>query len=341
MACEVRAERETLSVSLDGMVVSVADRANALSGFVAFEATGPGGLELRGVRIASADPVADGTRGLPAADAPGITKPEGHALGAWPAYTRAALASEGDGTVMLEFVIEADGRLGDLRVVVTPHPDLADRRRRLRCAWRFTPATEGRRPRRRRRDDGPGLQAQGIADRSRPLHSAVRAATRHRVPKRFLVPGHLPAVRRPERAAASPPAPPPAGASPPSIPPAALERVPDEARDRTLHLRRLRRSDGAVRPAPAAVSGETLSRCRSPSPSVQTFSATVVRDGPSCYVLLPFDPKAVFGTVRAPVVVTIARLHVPQPGRGDGRPDLRRRCGRATARPPASKAVRR
>ena len=36
------------------------------------------------------------------------------------------------------------------------------------------------------------------------------------------------------------------------------------------------------------------------------FSGTVVRDGPSCYVLLPFDPKAVFGTVRAPVVVTIA-----------------------------------
>ena len=45
---------------------------------------------------------------------------------------------------------------------------------------------------------------------------------------------------------------------------------------------------------------------RSAQTSVQTFSGTVVRDGPSCYVLLPFDPKAVFGTVRAPVVVTIA-----------------------------------
>jgi hypothetical protein len=40
-------------------------------------------------------------------------------------------------------------------------------------------------------------------------------------------------------------------------------------------------------------------------PSVQTFTATVVRDGPSCYVVLPFDPKAAFGAVRAPVVVTI------------------------------------
>ena len=41
------------------------------------------------------------------------------------------------------------------------------------------------------------------------------------------------------------------------------------------------------------------------TPAVQTFSATVVRDGPSCFVELPFDPKAVFGNVRAPVVVTI------------------------------------
>jgi hypothetical protein len=39
--------------------------------------------------------------------------------------------------------------------------------------------------------------------------------------------------------------------------------------------------------------------------SSQSFTATVVRDGPSCYVLLPFDPKAVFGTLRAPVAVTI------------------------------------
>ena len=38
---------------------------------------------------------------------------------------------------------------------------------------------------------------------------------------------------------------------------------------------------------------------------VQRFAATVVRDGPSCFVALPFDPKAVFGKVRAPVVATV------------------------------------
>ena len=40
-------------------------------------------------------------------------------------------------------------------------------------------------------------------------------------------------------------------------------------------------------------------------PPSRTFSATVVRDGPSCFVTLPFDPKVVFGKVRAPVVATV------------------------------------
>jgi hypothetical protein len=39
--------------------------------------------------------------------------------------------------------------------------------------------------------------------------------------------------------------------------------------------------------------------------SSQSFSATVVRDGPSCFVTVPFDPKAAFGKVRAPVVATV------------------------------------
>ena len=143
VACEVRAERETLSVSLEGMVVSVADRVDAFSGFVAFEATGTGGLELRGVRIASADPVVDGTRGLPAASGPGITRPRAthKESPTWPPSARGVR-----GTVWLEFVIEADGRLGDLRVVATPHPDLAIAAMTCVRAWRFTPALKGGAP---------------------------------------------------------------------------------------------------------------------------------------------------------------------------------------------------
>jgi hypothetical protein len=37
----------------------------------------------------------------------------------------------------------------------------------------------------------------------------------------------------------------------------------------------------------------------------RTFSATIVRDGPACFIPLPFDPRDVFGKVRAPVKVTL------------------------------------
>ncbi len=37
----------------------------------------------------------------------------------------------------------------------------------------------------------------------------------------------------------------------------------------------------------------------------KTFTATIVRDGGMCMVPLTFDPKAVFGKVRAPVTVTL------------------------------------
>ena len=36
-----------------------------------------------------------------------------------------------------------------------------------------------------------------------------------------------------------------------------------------------------------------------------TFKTTIVRDGSTCFIPVPFDPKAVFGRVRAPVKVTL------------------------------------
>ena len=39
--------------------------------------------------------------------------------------------------------------------------------------------------------------------------------------------------------------------------------------------------------------------------STKTFTTTIVRDGSACFIPLPFDPKAVFGKVRAPVRVTV------------------------------------
>jgi hypothetical protein len=37
----------------------------------------------------------------------------------------------------------------------------------------------------------------------------------------------------------------------------------------------------------------------------KTFTATIVRDGSMCYIPLTFDPKPVFGKIRAPVKVTL------------------------------------
>jgi Bacteriocin-protection, YdeI or OmpD-Associated/Domain of unknown function (DUF1905) len=39
--------------------------------------------------------------------------------------------------------------------------------------------------------------------------------------------------------------------------------------------------------------------------SSKTFKTTIVREGSMCYVPVPFDPRTVFGTVRAPVKVTL------------------------------------
>jgi hypothetical protein len=37
----------------------------------------------------------------------------------------------------------------------------------------------------------------------------------------------------------------------------------------------------------------------------KTFETTIVREGPMCYIPVLFDPRAVFGKVRAPVKVTV------------------------------------
>lgn len=39
--------------------------------------------------------------------------------------------------------------------------------------------------------------------------------------------------------------------------------------------------------------------------TARTFRTTIVRDGSTCFIPVTFDPKAVFGAVRAPVKVTL------------------------------------
>jgi hypothetical protein len=42
-----------------------------------------------------------------------------------------------------------------------------------------------------------------------------------------------------------------------------------------------------------------------PAPASKTFKATILLDGSMCVIPLTFDPKSVFGKVRAPVKVTV------------------------------------
>jgi len=39
--------------------------------------------------------------------------------------------------------------------------------------------------------------------------------------------------------------------------------------------------------------------------AARTFTTTIVRDGSMCYIPIPFDPRDVFGRIRAPVKVTV------------------------------------
>ena len=72
----------------------------------------------------------------------------------------------------------------------------------------------------------------------------------------------------------------------------------------------------------------------------KTFRATIVRDGSACFIPVPFDPRPVFGKVRAPVEVTLNGYTYRSTiaSMGDG-PAFR--CGRAIARRPAWRAARR
>jgi hypothetical protein len=40
-------------------------------------------------------------------------------------------------------------------------------------------------------------------------------------------------------------------------------------------------------------------------PAKKTYKVTLVRDGAMCFVPVPFDPKPVFGKVRAPITVAL------------------------------------
>jgi TonB family protein len=140
ITCEVRIDGPRLTVSLDGVRVASTDRAAGLAGTIGFRG-GRGGLELRGMRIAEIGAATVISTALPRVGDPGLTRPVAIRR-AEPAYTRAAMNARAQGVAKVEFVIEVDGTPGAVRVLDSPHPDLAVAAVACVRRWRFEPATK-------------------------------------------------------------------------------------------------------------------------------------------------------------------------------------------------------
>jgi len=136
--CEVRAEGDRLSVSVDGVVVSTVDRLDEQFGTIGFRIL-RGTLELRRLMHASIATSEEIPTDLPKLTARGMSPPKPIARGE-PRYSRAAMLAKAQGTALLEFVVEADGAIGPVRVKSAPHPDLAVASIACLRQWRFEPA---------------------------------------------------------------------------------------------------------------------------------------------------------------------------------------------------------
>jgi protein TonB len=129
-------------VSLGGAIVAKADRLDTVPGRLAFRAVRPGGIEVRGMRMAKVTPTPSTFHPeLLRADDPGIARPE-VTRRAYPKYPASVRNQRISGVVLVEMVVEADGRLGDLQVVETAHPDLVAPALECIRKWRFKPATK-------------------------------------------------------------------------------------------------------------------------------------------------------------------------------------------------------
>jgi TonB family protein len=145
IAVEARAGVDRLIVTVDGVVVSEADGAGEGFGTIGFRA-GPGGVALRGMRLAPIPVPSDIPTGLPTIGARFDTVAELTDRGA-PRYTRAAMLAGVQGMARVEFVIETDGRVGAIRVLESPpHPDLEVAAIACVRRWRFKPARKNGTP---------------------------------------------------------------------------------------------------------------------------------------------------------------------------------------------------
>jgi TonB family protein len=121
--CEIRAERDHLTITINGGIVSSAEHLDEFTGYIALQARREG-IEFRNLHIerlpASGAPFGRGAYRAEEAD---IIRPRPTKLGK-PFYPRAPHDEWIQGTVRLEALIEPNGVVGDVRVLKSVHPDL-------------------------------------------------------------------------------------------------------------------------------------------------------------------------------------------------------------------------
>jgi TonB family protein len=140
--CEVRANRDTIIVRVNGAAVSTVQGLDEFAGYIALQSSRGSGIEFRNLRAESLPPAQEpfGRNAYRTSES-GVELPRAVAR-AQPFYPREPHGQGIQGTVKLEVVIERTGSVGDVRVIKSLHPDLDQAAIASARKWRFTPGTK-------------------------------------------------------------------------------------------------------------------------------------------------------------------------------------------------------
>jgi TonB family protein len=143
---EVRADGDDITVTIDGTQTQHVKVTDVWAGYVGLEADG-GTMEYRSVSVTRPtrplDCRADGlvTASQPfKSNTPGVVLPK-VAREVKPRYTVDAMSRRAQGRVLLEAVVQEDGKIGDVCVKRGVDPDLDLQAVAAAKAWRFVPGT--------------------------------------------------------------------------------------------------------------------------------------------------------------------------------------------------------
>lgn len=143
---EVRAEREIVTVTVNGVDVASAQTIEEFGGYLAFQARRGEGIEFRNLHITRIPPSREPFgEGIARSSDPDLVLPTKIKAGK-PFYPVEPHNTGVQGAVELEVIVNADGSVGDVRVMKSLHPDLDEAAIASARAWLFTPGRKSGQP---------------------------------------------------------------------------------------------------------------------------------------------------------------------------------------------------